>query len=555
MDLIKLLDVSSPKNIKNVINTLIKEYENVAENFPTKLSDLTDDETHRLVTDTEKASWDAKLSAIPNDYKTKTENDNLYQPKGNYLTSFTETDPTVPAWAKAATKPSYNYSEINNTPTIPTVNNSTITIKQGEETKGTFTLNQTEDKTIELDVGGGGGSNVILYEGLGQNTDGAVTQKVVTNNFNLLSAVFTDTSNSSSQLTIDAPEFVLKEGAEILVKSVRNPYDWVLANINNTGDYKVYFPITATTVYEAGVSQWAAGDIIKLKYVTGLKYHGSNYTVNGYIITDNYTKNISYIKGTTLYPLTITTGSGQTAWDGSYPVSIEAASLDDVSFNLPMGAIFKSATPQTSKAFHLLDGSVLDATVDASYQTFINYINAVAAEYNIAVTDEEYETILATYGQCGKFVVTSTSVRLPIVTKHTEGLTDLTNIGEAIKAALPAHTHTGSYRFRDAGSSGGPYNGVGSGSYFNWNTQTLTTTTTTDEYGIYGNSDTVQTDSIKYPYYIVISTKEEVLNINTLTNEWEISSTSTEMYFKNNGVAVLTISSSGNVIVPDITIT
>jgi hypothetical protein len=31
--------------------------------------------------------------------------------------SFTETDPTVPGWAKQSTKPSYNFSEINNTPT------------------------------------------------------------------------------------------------------------------------------------------------------------------------------------------------------------------------------------------------------------------------------------------------------------------------------------------------------------------------------------------------------------------------------------------------------
>ena len=38
-----------------------------------------------------------------------------------YLTNFTETDPTVPAWAKEANKPTYNYSEIVNTPTIPTV--------------------------------------------------------------------------------------------------------------------------------------------------------------------------------------------------------------------------------------------------------------------------------------------------------------------------------------------------------------------------------------------------------------------------------------------------
>ena len=35
------------------------------------------------------------------------------------LQSYTETDPTVPAWAKASTKPTYSYSEIQNTPTIP----------------------------------------------------------------------------------------------------------------------------------------------------------------------------------------------------------------------------------------------------------------------------------------------------------------------------------------------------------------------------------------------------------------------------------------------------
>ena len=34
-----------------------------------------------------------------------------------FLTSYTETDPTVPAWAKATNKPSYNFSEIGSTPT------------------------------------------------------------------------------------------------------------------------------------------------------------------------------------------------------------------------------------------------------------------------------------------------------------------------------------------------------------------------------------------------------------------------------------------------------
>ena len=34
-----------------------------------------------------------------------------------YLTSYTETDPTVPSWAKASAKPSYNFSELGNKPT------------------------------------------------------------------------------------------------------------------------------------------------------------------------------------------------------------------------------------------------------------------------------------------------------------------------------------------------------------------------------------------------------------------------------------------------------
>ena len=34
-----------------------------------------------------------------------------------YLTSYTETDPTVPSWAKASTKPSYTFSEIGSKPT------------------------------------------------------------------------------------------------------------------------------------------------------------------------------------------------------------------------------------------------------------------------------------------------------------------------------------------------------------------------------------------------------------------------------------------------------
>lgn len=75
--------------------------------IPDALADLTADSTHRTVTDTEKSAWNAKAntSDIPTKVSQLT-NDS------KYLTSYTETDPTVPAWAKAANKPSYTKSEI-----------------------------------------------------------------------------------------------------------------------------------------------------------------------------------------------------------------------------------------------------------------------------------------------------------------------------------------------------------------------------------------------------------------------------------------------------------
>ena len=47
---------------------------------------------------------------------------------------------------------------------IPTVNNPTITITQGGTTKGSFTLNQDSNTTIELDEGGGSGGATLTYD-------------------------------------------------------------------------------------------------------------------------------------------------------------------------------------------------------------------------------------------------------------------------------------------------------------------------------------------------------------------------------------------------------
>lgn len=61
--------------------------------------------------------------------------------------------------ATVATSGSYN--DLDNKPTIPTVNNPTITFTQGGTTKGTITLNQANNDTIALDAGGGGGASAL----------------------------------------------------------------------------------------------------------------------------------------------------------------------------------------------------------------------------------------------------------------------------------------------------------------------------------------------------------------------------------------------------------
>ncbi len=86
--------------------------------IPTALSDLTDDSTHRVVTDTQISTWNGK-----SDF-------------------------------------SGSYNDLTDKPTIPTVNDGTLTIQQNGTTLGTFTANQSGNTTVNL-TGGGSGGHVI----------------------------------------------------------------------------------------------------------------------------------------------------------------------------------------------------------------------------------------------------------------------------------------------------------------------------------------------------------------------------------------------------------
>lgn len=75
-----------------------------------------------------------------------------------------------PTLATVATTGSY--SDLSNTPTIPTVNDATITITQGGVQKGSFTLNQSSGDTIALDAGGSNLPSQTGHSGEFLTTDG-----------------------------------------------------------------------------------------------------------------------------------------------------------------------------------------------------------------------------------------------------------------------------------------------------------------------------------------------------------------------------------------------
>lgn len=85
-----------------------------------------------------------------NNYYTKDDIDN----KG-YLTGYTETDPTVPAWAKQSTKPSYTASEVGALPTGTTLDNipdGTTRKLSNYATQANFTAH-TGDSSIHITTG------------------------------------------------------------------------------------------------------------------------------------------------------------------------------------------------------------------------------------------------------------------------------------------------------------------------------------------------------------------------------------------------------------------
>ena len=200
-----------------------------------------------------------------------------------------------------------------------------------------------------------------------------------------------------------------------------------------------------------------------------------------------------------------------------------------------LGQIIESILPLTDAGLHLLDGALINGS--GIYSAFVDAIADLVTDYpDLFETEANWQSAVTTYGVCGKFVYDSTNntVRLPKITGILEGTTDATALGDLVEAGLPMswfeHKHTRGdmdiwgqfdYHVWGAGASGAFYangksaNKAGAGSDnkcpytitgFNASRYWVGSTSTPNYTDSSHNNSTVQPQTIKCYYYIVIAT-------------------------------------------------
>ena len=177
-----------------------------------------------------------------------------------------------------------------------------------------------------------------------------------------------------------------------------------------------------------------------------------------------------------------------------------------------IGEIITSPIPLNDSGLHLLDGSLISS--EGIYSDFCTYIGDLYDEddsANYFTTESDWQASVTQYGSCGKFVYDSenNTVRLPKISDILQGTTDITALGDLVEAGLPNITGNIVIRYAQGTNSSGALrynlstsNGYGSSSGENTTEVSFDASRVNS---IYGNSSTVQPQTIKVLYYIVIA--------------------------------------------------
>lgn len=177
-----------------------------------------------------------------------------------------------------------------------------------------------------------------------------------------------------------------------------------------------------------------------------------------------------------------------------------------------IGQIIPSAIPLTDAGLHLLDGALIQGS--GIYSAFVTYITGLVSTYpDLFTTEANWQQSVTTYGVCGKFVCDSVNntVRLPKITGIIEGTIDVTALGDLVEAGLPnIEGRLACYDNFEIASATGPFyalpNTAGGPTAEGGGTAVDLGFDASRANSIYGRSNTVQPQTIKCYYYIVIAT-------------------------------------------------
>ena len=249
--------------INNDKDAVTKEYVDSkadASNIPTKTSDLTNDSG--FITS---SSLPTKVSDLTNDsgfitntvnnlsnYYTKAQTDNLLDDKAD-----------VSSLSTVATTGSYN--DLSNKPTIPTVNNATLTIQKNGTTVKTFTANASSNVTANITVptktsdltNDSGFVDNTYHDSSKQDTLVSGTNIKTINNESILgsgnisisSGTSTDVKINGTSITSGDTANIAVEGTynastnKLMTKSEVDGYDasWIFTSTRSVADFNAFY--------------------------------------------------------------------------------------------------------------------------------------------------------------------------------------------------------------------------------------------------------------------------------------------------------------------------
>ncbi len=243
-----------------------------------------------------------------------------------------------------------------------------------------------------------------------------------------------------------------------------------------------------------------------------------DYVVGRYVVYNN-----------TLYKCIQANGASSTV---VAPDSVDPVGTDywkDIenqdSTSLIPNQIIQSPVPLTDANLHLLDGALLSGS-----GAYADYVTMMGELYNAdptatCWTDEaSWQASVTTYGECGKFVYDSVNntLRLPKLKSFIQATTTATELGSLVEAGAPNITCAWNY------PHGTYLGGINycqcegaiqlEGSYTTRNGQNIEGNGSAGgaaervqidaslSSSVYGNSNTIQPQAIKYYFYIVLGT-------------------------------------------------